>query len=1470
MADQLGSGRPTPKVPYPRQLTKKETLDSLSHWQTSVRNYFRRFPEYSNFFKRSSKWVQSSNYGFTGEDKLEQVDNLEALLDTLATFLPGPYLTHQITKTTTCMQDVWDIIWDHYGVKPSSSSFLDYDSIKLEKDERYIDLYDRLVYHTINHLCGAGTNGGPQAGGTLDTPDQFTLSHRNHVALDWLRKIDPNLIKLVKLEYSKDLKAGVPIASLVKSIADNIDSLLHRSSQSYSTTSQISSDCAPFNDVSVSEQPSPVCRVSSLPYRPRQPPTNFRGSQFRQNNFRNTFSQSNSRPPIPRSPFPPVQSKPFCQPCYSIGKKLNLNVNYSHAHHSCPQNASVRNVQSEMDDQPQATELSEQGELQNLSTDCVPTINQFQIPEQIIRSNLETQMTSTSTWMDQINLQVRNIESRLSSSVRKEKSPSLHMTLNSVSVYPTIDEGSEINVIDHEFLKTCNIPFSRTVHQATAAGSHSMSVMGETKEDIILHKTFKKHFIRWNLKKCIVVRNLGCPILVGEPGKKDNFISTVPSQRVISTLDIYDAPVSLPYEIKPILFSRNFICRATTDMIMFPGDKIKVDLPSMLHNEHQLLFTPRVLPQADRSSLPSQTCTPNNHQVQLSNLTDFPLSITKNQHYGDITPLTAPHPVHPKHTHVASTYVITPTESQISKATIDPDNILSNDWKQHFYRILERYSNIITSIPGCYNGFYGNVDCSLNFIQPPPASNKARLPSYSHDKLVEMANIMDEMESWGVLKKPHDLGITVKNVHTSYLVPKSDGSHRFVTDFTSLLPFIGKLEIISPTISQAKRMLSSFKYFIELDLSHCFWQGQMSVEDSSYLATPHPFGGIRCYAREPQGIRNASEHNSERLSIVFGDLEKDKKMTRMADGLYIGGDTLETLSDNFVEVLSRAEKCGLTFKPSKVVICPISTILFGWKKNGDQWSPTSHVMTPLSSSQPPKTVKQLRGWIGAYRQLSETIKDHAITLTLLEKETAGRKSRDEIKWTPPLLASFNTAKESLKHSQSVTIPKPSDILHIYPDTSQSANAVGGHLVIERMEDGSVHRKNGGFFSVRLDQSQSRWTPCEKEALGIKLNIEHFKPFIQESYNTTIIHPDNMISVHAWNRLKKGIISTSSKVAAFLSSLSENNIDLKHCPGVDTKVADYGSRNPQPCSEKRCQICKFMSEQCQIGESCVNKTTVNSVSVSDILSGSARLPLIEKPAWLQIQKDDDTHNRLYKLITSGGLQPERKLRGHTNLKLMYNMYMKGLLRVDHNGLIIVKHIDTSSGIEYDAISVPKQLYPSIIQSLHIKLEHPSRNQMHRFAHRYFHCVGSTQTIDDIHKSCQVCTSLSTLPKTLSTFSTEKIETLGSHFSADVLVSDNQKIFLCREKLTQFTFSRIIPDESAETLRSVILDSVLDIMPPSGTTVRVDAAPGLQSINKAYDDIQTDDVLKKHSIKLEIGRTINPNKNPIAENAIKEFR
>ena len=152
------------------------------------------------------------------------------------------------------------------------------------------------------------------------------------------------------------------------------------------------------------------------------------------------------------------------------------------------------------------------------------------------------------------------------------------------------------------------------------------------------------------------------------------------------------------------------------------------------------------------------------------------------------------------------------------------------------------------------------------------------------------------------------------------------------------------------------------------------------------------------------------------------------------------------------------------------------------------------------------------------------------------------------------------------------------------------------------------------------------------------------PLSQSQKNTTLIYPDNMISVHAWNRLKRGIISSSSKVTAFLYTLSENNIDIIHCPGVNKKVADYGSRNPPTCSEKRLSVPTSLNNV-QLVEHC----KVNSVSVHDILSDKFPPPLTEKSTWLQIQRNDDTHSEHFSLITFCGLQPEKKLKRSHCLK-----------------------------------------------------------------------------------------------------------------------------------------------------------------------------------------------------------------------------
>ena len=78
--------------------------------------------------------------------------------------------------------------------------------------------------------------------------------------------------------------------------------------------------------------------------------------------------------------------------------------------------------------------------------------------------------------------------------------------------------------------------------------------------------------------------------------------------------------------------------------------------------------------------------------------------------------------------------------------------------------------------------------------------------------------------------------------------------------------------------------------------------------------------------------------------------------------------------------------------------------------------------------------------------------------------------------------------------------------------------------------------------------------------------------------------------------------------------------------------------------------------------------------------------------------------------------------------------------------------------------------------------------------------------------------------------------------------------------------LIPDQTADTLRQALMSLILDIAPSSGATIRVDGATAFQALAKESNTEGT--VLHQHNIIIEVGRLINENKNPVAENGVKE--
>ena len=649
-----------------------------------------------------------------------------------------------------------------------------------------------------------------------------------------------------------------------------------------------------------------------------------------------------------------------------------------------------------------------------------------------------------------------------------------------------------------------------------------------------------------------------------------------------------------------------------------------------------------------------------------------------------------------------------------------------------------------------------------------------------------------------------------------------------------------------------------------MDLSNYFYQCGLQLKDLKYLGTIHPYKGLRIYTCDPQGLKGASERSYEKLVRIFGDMVQNGQLAQMADGLHVLGDSIAQLATNYVEVLSRAEDCGLTFKPSKVIVCPRSIKLFGWELRDHVWYPTAHTISALANAQPPTTVKKMRSFLGSFKQLSASLPDYAKVVHSLEQLVGGKASAERIVWTDDIQLAFDKAKALATHPKGIAEPRPEDQLSTYSDYSAESRAVGGRLMITRTHpDSTTQSLVGGFFSVILDRNKQRWLPCEGEAAAVRLVLDHFSQYIRESNHPTIHYTDSQACVLAWKRLNRGAFSSSSRISAFLTGLSVLPVELRHKPGRDMHTSDFASRNPITCNDSRCQICSFANDWQNIGD---NALSIRSLSMEDIKSGKSIMPMIQKNVWKNIQMNDPIHTKLLNLIETRQLPETKKTKGdHTKLKLLHNLYCQGKLIVD-DGLILVK---TPGGHFHDAaISVPPSIFPGIAHALHVRLDHPSKGQLASLLARYFYTPGWRSVIDQITDACHQCIALRKLPKVLIEDTHTPVSSIASRFSADVIEREAQKILIVREHLSQFTRGLIIPDQTADTLKQALISLVIDLIPNLGTEIRVDGAAAFQSLEK--ESCLPTSTLGLLGIKITVGRVLNKNKNPCAENAVQEIQ
>ena len=860
-------------------------------------------------------------------------------------------------------------------------------------------------------------------------------------------------------------------------------------------------------------------------------------------------------------------------------------------------------------------------------------------------------------------------------------------------------------------------------------------------------------------------------------------------------------------------------------------------------------------------------------------------------------------------------------EDNIKKIFIEP-GVMDENQNSRLWSILNKYKKVFdNNISEGYNNESGEFDVDwywLNDQQPPPGVSKQEVYANEEMNQLKQAKI-DWMESENICFKAHLLGVPVKYASLTMLVPKASfkdhqgplhhGLFRFVNLFNQLNEYI-KLEPSQPeSISSVLYEAGQWNYMISGDLTNSFYQRWIAKRKLPYMAFHSPYKGMYILARSAQGMKNQSEGLDQMMRVVLGELIKQGKARKIADDVQAGGRTIDEAIDNFEEVLFHLEKNNLKMDPKKTKIFAKKLPIFGWIKDGQNIKPDQHSILAIGKASKPKTITELRSYLGSYKVFYRHMPNMSMVLDDLQQLTGEKNGKTEIIWTKALDKAFIESKEALKNIKSLYLPKRSDQLAITLDWS--AKGIGAALwaLLEN------EKKIVSFFSAPLKGAQSKWPPCDGEGLAACSAIQRFSNFIRESSQPTLVCSDNKPVVQAALLLNKGIFSSSPRLNTLLGNCNTFPLTFHHLSGklALNEESDMLSRNPMGCYEKDCPVCIHLNEQsevldttmtggrkfnkkirhinikntlinedpcCQECHTCgylknagldqelsisenLEKVIVNKLQIEDIMKGEKSFPYLEdRKTLIQVQKNDPVLIKLIQNLQSGHRPTARNTKsGDLKTYLGFNP------KLDYDGLVVIERVLQPHLINLTVPILPPNFAKSIMLAAHIKLGHPKPAQLEKIIYRSFCTLKVKNLIKELFENCYTCQADLVLPKEAPVFKTEtKPQCPGVYWSCDVMKHGRKNIMVCTDNFSSFTTCAFINSENQVDCENAIVSSIFPFKAAvGGVKIRVDTAPGLAAmVNRSSDHF------KEAGFILEPGNIKNKNSLGKVDKTMAELR
>ncbi|CAK1595950.1 unnamed protein product [Parnassius mnemosyne] len=180
------------------------------------------------------------------------------------------------------------------------------------------------------------------------------------------------------------------------------------------------------------------------------------------------------------------------------------------------------------------------------------------------------------------------------------------------------------------------------------------------------------------------------------------------------------------------------------------------------------------------------------------------------------------------------------------------------------------------------------------------------------------------------------------------------------------------------------------------------------------------------------------------------------------------------------QLFQRLTEYGILINTNKCVFGQSEVDFLGYKVSAAGIQPLDAKVQAIQEFPPPKTVKELRRFLGMINFYRRLIPNAATIQAPLNQMLAGPKTKDSqpINMTPDLLEAFNNCKNSL--SEATLLVHPDSQAELASHTDASDSAIGA--VLQQYQDNEW--KPLAFFSKKLSPSQRKYSPYDRELLSI--------------------------------------------------------------------------------------------------------------------------------------------------------------------------------------------------------------------------------------------------------------------------------------------------------------------------------------------------------------------------------------------------